>query len=196
MGYTGALFGSEVLIIDNDIVEKMHHVSFGDIDPVYISDHFDRSAYVPDHAMTRISLFDGTLLAYVDPKRIVIREYDQAGSIRGSIKQFEYVNEVFFGPSDVFCVFFLILPKNYYPQRYYVPSKLHFAARVGEKIRLTWWFKESIQVKLQIKLDEKKFTGFDYIESTTFIEKHPKVLLAYREVEDLVTKTLGETFSP
>ena len=90
----------------------------------------------------------------------------------------------------------MILPKYYYPQKYYVPSNPHFAARVGDKIRMTWWFKETIQLKLQIKHDEKKFNEFDYIESATFVEKNPAALLAYRQVESIAAKTLGETFSP
>lgn len=196
MGYTGALFGSELFVRDNEIGELMHHVSFRDIDAVYISDHYDRSKYVPDANMKKISLFDGTLLAFVDPDKVILKEYDQLGSINGTPDDFEYVNEVFFGPNDRFCIFFMILPMSYYPKRFFAPDNPHFAARVGNKIRITWWFKESIQIKLRIKLDAKQFNKFDYIDSATLTEKHPNAVAAYREVERLAAATIGETFSP
>jgi len=102
MGYTCAIFGSVLDQRDDQIEDKAFQVRFRDT--VYVSDHFNRSIWKPDPRTEKIALFDGTLLAFVNPKDIDVNEYQQTGTISGSVEEFDYVNEVFFGPDDEFCV--------------------------------------------------------------------------------------------
>jgi len=156
-----------------------------------VSDHFDRTQLENDSHMNRVSLIDGTFLAFVDPRRVNVTEYKQAGTIKGSVEKFDYVNQYNFGYDDSFCIYFLVLPKEYYPKKFIVPNEPHFATRIGERIRITWWFREQCQVKLEIERNIKKFESFDYIDSPTFLEKHPNVINAYNEAKNLVTQVVG-----
>ncbi|OGC03144.1 hypothetical protein A2V82_13280 [candidate division KSB1 bacterium RBG_16_48_16] len=194
MGYTSTIFGSELTLHENEILDQAYRIKFHNV--AIVSDHYDRKKQPPSSDLERLSFFDGTLLAFISPDQVDIKEYPQAGTIKGSVDKFEYVNQFYVGHGDIFCIYFLILPTEYFPKKFIVPNEPHFAARVGEQIRITWWFKEKFEVKIEIEKNPKKYLKFDFIDSPTFSEKHPGALASYREVQNLTAKVLGEIARP
>ena len=165
MGFVGAIFGSVLDRIDDGIVDTAYQVHFPT--DVWVSDHYDRTRMEFQPGMERISLFDGTMVAFADPSRAKFRSYPQTGTVQGSVDRFDYVNEIHMSPDHFFCVYFLNLPKYYLPKSYIVPAEPHFAARVGERIRITWWFREESKIKigLTIEKNEKKYRTPGWIDA-------------------------------
>jgi len=194
MGYATTIFGSILTPRENEVLDQAYRIHFNKI--AFVSDHYDRKNQPRSFGLETLSLFDGTLLAFIDPTQVNIEKYPQGGTIKGSVNRFFYINQFFVGQSDIFSIYFLILPKEYFPRRFIVPREPHFAARVGDRIRITWWFKDQFEVKLEIEKNRKKYLGFDFIDDPGFLEKHPRALAAYQEVQNLSAKVLGEIVRP
>jgi len=190
MGFAWAIFGSVLLMKDDKLIDTAYHIRFER--GIYISDHFDRARVERRPDMHPLTLFDGTLLAFVDPKSVEVNHYEQGGTINGSNEKFEYINKLHFGEPNEYCVYFLTLPKDFYPKKFIVPPEPHFAARISDAIRITWWFKEEFEIKLEIEKNAKKYLEFEHIDSPTFIEKYPAALIAYNEAKDLAAKVAAE----
>jgi hypothetical protein len=190
MGFALAIFGSVLKIEEDRIIDTAYSIRFER--GVYVSDHFDRARVVRKPDMDQLMLFDGTLLAFVDPKAVEVTHYEQVGTVNGSNEKFEYINKLHFGEPNEYCVYFLTLPRDFYPKKFIVPTEPHFAARIGDEIKITWWFREELEIKLEIEKNAKKHLEFEHIDSPTFTEKHPAVLTAYHEATNLVAKVIAE----
>lgn len=190
MGFAMAIFGSVLKVGDDNLLDTAYSLRFER--GVYVSDHFDRVRVIRRPDMDQLMLFDGTLLAFVDPKVVKINHYEQMGTINGSNDKFDYTNKLHFGQPNEYCVYFLTLPKDYYPKKFIVPAEPHFAARIDDEIKITWWFREEFEIKLEIEKNTKKYLEFEHIDSPTFTEKHPAALIAYREATNFVAKVIAE----
>ena len=187
MGRAASVFASVLEVREDKIVETAHIVTFSRVP--FISDHFERTNI--KEGVKAVALLDGTLMIFdVDEDEIKIHEYRQQGTIKGDLIRFTYTNEFFWGPDDVFSVYCMILPQNYYPKVFIAPDP-HFAARINGRIRITWWFKEKVKVALQVERNEKKSAKFTYIDAPNFIEKHPMAKVAYREAKDLIARVIS-----
>ena len=190
MGFALAILGSVIQMREDKLIDTAYHIRFEQ--GVYVSDHFDRAIVEHRPDMRKLTLFNGTLLAFVEPKHVDVQHYEQGGTISGTNEKFEYINKLHFGEHKGYCVYFLTLPKDFYPKKFIVPTEPHFAARIGDAIRITWWFREELEIKLEIEKNAKRYLEFEHIDSPTFIEKHPAALAAYNEVKDLAGKIVAE----
>lgn len=187
MGKAASVFASILEVREDKIVETAHLVTFSTVP--FISDHFDRVNI--EEGIKAIALLDGTLMVFdVDEDEIKIHDYQQQGTIKGGLTRFTYTNEFFWGPHDVFSVYCMILPPNYYPKAFIAPAP-HFAARINGRIRATWWFTEKVKVALQVERNEKKSAKFRYIDAPNFIDKHPLARGAYQEAKDLIARVIS-----
>ena len=87
MGYTSTIFGSELTLHENEILDQAYRIKFHNV--AIVSDHYDRKKQPPSSDLERLSFFDGTLLAFISPDQVDIKEYPQAGTIKGSVDKFE-----------------------------------------------------------------------------------------------------------
>jgi len=87
-------------------------------------------------------------------------------------------------------IYCLVLPIGYYPTNYF-SGKPHFAGIKGERITITWWFKEKTKIKVGFKKNPDKAIDYTYLDKPTFPERHPLLKKAYEHAQAFAAKVLS-----
>ena len=165
------------------------YFTFGNGKVVFVSDHY-RAEEMSDYGNAVPILGDSILLFDSSENEIHKRDYPQSGTVIKGKNKYIHINEVSFPCGEQFMIYCLVLPIGYYPTNYF-SGKPHFAGIKGERITITWWFKEKTKIKVGFKKNPDKAIDYTYLDKPTFPERHPLLKKAYEHAQAFAAKVLS-----
>lgn len=189
MGDVAAVYGSILSEEEDGLKADARYYTFnGRV--AFASDHFE--AEQTEGFGKAVPILENSVLLFnIDESSLRIQEYPLKGTVTKSRGEYLYINEVHFHHDEQFVLYCLVLPKEYYPKRFYSGAP-HYAGRKGDKIVITWFFKEQTTVKVGILKDADKARMFTYIDKPTFGERHPKLRAFYDEAKDFAADIVSK----
>jgi len=188
MGDVAAIYGCILSEEDGGLKADAKYYTF-DGRVAFASDHFEAEQMEGFGKAVPI-LENSVLLFNIDESSLKIQEYPLTGAITKRRGEFLYINEVHFHYGEQFVLYCLVLPKEYYPKSFYSGAP-HYAGRKGDKIAITWFFKEQTTVEVGISKDADKARSFMYIDKPTFGERHPQLRAFYNEAKDFAATMMS-----
>lgn len=190
MGVVAAVYGC--ILFEEKGVLKVDAIyyTFGNGQVAFASDHF-QAEQMKGFGKAVPILENSVLLFDVDESSIEVREYAQKDTLILNGDEYLYVNEVHLPNNENFVMYCLLLPDGYYPKRFYSGDP-HYAGRKGDRIVITWFFKEQTTIKVGIAKDGDRAAEYMYIERPTFRERHPKLWTLYDETKDFAARILSK----
>ena len=190
MGEVAGVYGCVISDTNSgDLTAIASYFTFGDGKVAFASDHYSAEEIANNGNAVPI-LEDSVLLFDIPEEKIRKRDYPQNGTLIKEKDEYIHVNEVSFPCGEQFLMYCLVLPPGYYPTNFY-SGKPHFAGRKGERIAITWWFREKTTIKVGFRKNPEKATLYTYIDKPTFSERHPKLKKAYEHAEAFAAKILS-----
>lgn len=190
MGEAAGVYGCVVSEdVSGELTATASYFTFGDGKVVFVSDHCQ--AEEMSQYRNAVPILDGSVLLFdIYEQEIRKRHYPQANTLTREKNDFIHINEVSFPCDERFLLYCLVLPRGYYPTSYF-SGKPHFAGPRGERIAITWWFKERTTIKVGFKRDAEKAIAYTYLDKPTFPEKHPLLKRAFEHAEAFAAKVLS-----
>lgn len=190
MGEVAGVYGCVISETDSgDLATIASYLTFGNGKVAFVSDHY--SAEEIAHYQNAVPIVEESILLFDIPEqKIQRREYPQHGTVTKEKDEFIHINEVSFPCGEQFLIYCLVLPHGYYPTNFF-SGKPHFAGLKGERIAITWWFKERTTIKVGFRKNPDKTMRYTYIDKPTFSERHPMLRMAYEHAETFAAKVLS-----
>jgi len=171
------------------LVTVATYFTFGDGKVAFVSDHYKEDEIA--RCKNAIPIVEDSILLFDIPKQeIKRRKYPQNGTLIKEKNEYIHINEVFFPSCEQFLIYCLVLPHGYYPTNFFL-GKPHFAGLKGERIAITWWFREKTIIKVGFRKNPEKTIHYTYVDKPTFSERHPRLKKAYEHAEEFAAKVIS-----
>ena len=191
MGNIAGVYASKIIESNDELKEKIQYIYFQTKSNVFASDHFNREEM--ENFENAVPILDRTILLFnISVEDISSIKYLGGGRIQKMKGEWVYWNEVNLREKEAFFIFCSILPKNFIPTNYYSAPEPHFAKRIDDNIRITWWFPRQAQIRFGFKKDPKAFRDFSREIRVPFFERHTRLRLLKDKAESLSIKVVSD----